>query len=533
MSYYNKVMTKNPILKRLALTLSLLASSTIAPSCNDGSCQNDMDCPGDKICIEEICKLENNQPTNPNNEQKFGTVQHNRQNYQYINVMVRHGLTDNKGRLSFEEYYEPRHPDEPVQIELVNENNNPINQKMHVTYFDHENAECFFIRTQHGFNTFQDCFDHNSKHILKLAHSAFKLLNSTSENALNRQQYFLTQAGTYRGCLNKEEINNLANANGYIIKKSGFLSFLGINENKFNKAKEAVLNEFNSGDNVAHVHLYTFNPNLTSSITSVQIDRKREEDCSTPIDDNCDGVKNEGCSQNDCALTNEYTCVGNEKWTKDSCDNPVRYVRECDDGCNDGTCLDNNNPPPNCQPTNNVTCHNGDLYKLDSCGNRNGIEEICASDICENSRCIDEPNNPQERIRFVDNGNGTVTDNGNGYVATGQRRVKVWQKTPDEFLTWQNAIENCQDLDLGGSNNWTLPPSSELARLIDIEENCLISSALNGRCGDYWSSTTQSSAGREQCTANEKIAVPFSNNDRARSHCQDEEQPLHGRCLKN
>ena len=126
MSYYNKVMTKNPILKRLALTLSLLASSTIAPSCNDGSCQNDMDCPGDKICIEEICKLENDQPTNPNNEQKFGTVQHNRQNYQYINVMVRHGLTDNKGRLSFEEYYEPRHPDEPVQIELVNENNKKL-----------------------------------------------------------------------------------------------------------------------------------------------------------------------------------------------------------------------------------------------------------------------------------------------------------------------------------------------------------------------------------------------------------------------
>jgi formylglycine-generating enzyme required for sulfatase activity len=54
---------------------------------------------------------------------------------------------------------------------------------------------------------------------------------------------------------------------------------------------------------------------------------------------------------------------------------------------------------------------------------------------------------------FTDNGEGTITDN---------NTLMMWQKTDGGEMTFENAIQYCQDLSLAGYNDWRLPTSIEL-----------------------------------------------------------------------
>lgn len=71
--------------------------------------------------------------------------------------------------------------------------------------------------------------------------------------------------------------------------------------------------------------------------------------------------------------------------------------------------------------------------------------------------------------RFVDNGDGTVTD---------QQTGLVWQKVAADFdedneltngdtTTWKNALKYCEELYLGSSSGWRLPNIRELTSLLD------------------------------------------------------------------
>jgi hypothetical protein len=68
--------------------------------------------------------------------------------------------------------------------------------------------------------------------------------------------------------------------------------------------------------------------------------------------------------------------------------------------------------------------------------------------------------NPEYGInRFVDNGDGTVTD-----VATGL----MWMKADsEEGMDWPAALEYSEDLELAGYSDWRLPNAKELQSLID------------------------------------------------------------------
>jgi hypothetical protein len=77
----------------------------------------------------------------------------------------------------------------------------------------------------------------------------------------------------------------------------------------------------------------------------------------------------------------------------------------------------------------------------------------------------------------------------------------TWAANADIFggLTWQNAIDTCADLSLGGRKGWRLPAREELASLVDPSQT---SPAVppgyeyffrNVRSGGYWSSTTYES----------------------------------------
>ena len=77
----------------------------------------------------------------------------------------------------------------------------------------------------------------------------------------------------------------------------------------------------------------------------------------------------------------------------------------------------------------------------------------------------------------------------------------TWAANADLFgkLTWQNAIDSCADLSLGGRKGWRLPSREELASLVDPSQT---SPAVPPGCdyyfrnvqsGGYWSSTTYES----------------------------------------
>ncbi|MEI6766927.1 MAG: DUF1566 domain-containing protein [Bacteroidota bacterium] len=86
---------------------------------------------------------------------------------------------------------------------------------------------------------------------------------------------------------------------------------------------------------------------------------------------------------------------------------------------------------------------------------------------------------------FVDNGNGTITDNYTGLV---------WQKIQAaNTMTWEDALTYANNSTLAGKSDWRLPNIKELQSLNDIakfhpsfDTNYFVS--LNS--GDYWSSTT-------------------------------------------
>lgn len=73
------------------------------------------------------------------------------------------------------------------------------------------------------------------------------------------------------------------------------------------------------------------------------------------------------------------------------------------------------------------------------------------------ARCV--RGDPLPANLFTDNGNGTVTD-----AATGL----TWQQsTPEQSLSWEEALAYCEDLDLAGASDWKLPNVKQLRSLID------------------------------------------------------------------
>lgn len=93
--------------------------------------------------------------------------------------------------------------------------------------------------------------------------------------------------------------------------------------------------------------------------------------------------------------------------------------------------------------------------------------------------------------RFTDNGD-TITDNLTGLM---------WDKTGNRFgtSTWEQALIDCNGLDLGGHTDWRLPNRKELRSLVNYEEpdqatwlNAIGTFAFDNVQADYyWSSTTR------------------------------------------
>lgn len=90
---------------------------------------------------------------------------------------------------------------------------------------------------------------------------------------------------------------------------------------------------------------------------------------------------------------------------------------------------------------------------------------------------------------FVDNMIGTVTDRATGLV---------WQKKDGGKHKWEQALEYCENLELGGRTDWRLPSAKELQSLVDYTRSPTTSGSaaidpifpMTDMEAYFWTSTT-------------------------------------------
>jgi hypothetical protein len=91
--------------------------------------------------------------------------------------------------------------------------------------------------------------------------------------------------------------------------------------------------------------------------------------------------------------------------------------------------------------------------------------------------------------RFTDNGDGTMTDNLTGLMWTKDANL------PNDYMTWQEALDYANNLTLAGYSDWRLPNVNELESLINANEDDTAAwlnaqGFTNVQANGYWSSTT-------------------------------------------
>ena len=88
-----------------------------------------------------------------------------------------------------------------------------------------------------------------------------------------------------------------------------------------------------------------------------------------------------------------------------------------------------------------------------------------------------------KKQRFIDNENGTVTDNVTSLIWQGDLKGNLIQ------LNWHDAIKYAKKLKLA-KLKWRLPTIEELASLIDYKCSSHATKFLNMEPSNYWSSST-------------------------------------------
>ncbi|MDA8140972.1 MAG: DUF1566 domain-containing protein [Desulfobacteraceae bacterium] len=84
---------------------------------------------------------------------------------------------------------------------------------------------------------------------------------------------------------------------------------------------------------------------------------------------------------------------------------------------------------------------------------------------------------------LVDNGDGTISDRATGLM---------WQKDNPHQMTWEQALNYCETLQLAGRDDWRLPNRNELLSIVDYTRTKPAIDAVfpNTMPSEYWSSTT-------------------------------------------
>lgn len=122
-------------------------------------------------------------------------------------------------------------------------------------------------------------------------------------------------------------------------------------------------------------------------------------------------------------------------------------------------------------------------------------------------------------LSYHDNGDGTITDLNTGLI---------WQKTPNfERMTYDQAVEYCESLNIGGYDDWRMPTIKELYSLADFDGELIPKGSSTPYidtdyfdfqydrmlfAGQYWSSTIYVKNGVQNYDNNGSIQGAFGFN---------------------
>jgi len=123
------------------------------------------------------------------------------------------------------------------------------------------------------------------------------------------------------------------------------------------------------------------------------------------------------------------------------------------------------------------------------------LTAICTLLVCSNAAFagpVPDTGDPSERTcnphSYTDLGNGIIKDNVTG--------LKWQQATAPGTYTWQQAVDYCNNLSLGGYTDWYLPSVYELSTLVDSSisspgPTINMNYFPDAKAAGYWSSTTE------------------------------------------
>lgn len=83
--------------------------------------------------------------------------------------------------------------------------------------------------------------------------------------------------------------------------------------------------------------------------------------------------------------------------------------------------------------------------------------------------------------KLINNKDGTISDNLNGLM---------WQREDDVEKNYEDALEYCNNLTLGGFHDWRLPRKEELLELAKVGFDKLKIAFPNIKKESYWAITT-------------------------------------------
>ncbi len=402
-------------------------------------------------------------------------------------VGITSGTTNSNGQVAFIDSGNK----EIVMITVNDKNNSQAVGEAGVTFLDGNGFELFQVYKP-GYVPALGVYAHNSEHEITLVNENYNTLtiweyyqnkNPDEYYALDKYVQWAGNNYLYSGCYTKEEMKKAdewgMTGVSYIFGSyiggaaaKGFLSVINTVLDKLSWAEKNGLFE-KYPDDVYQVYQAV---NFTGPQHFKGMSMSKEI-CNDGIDNDCD--KYIDGKDSDCKTTSNCTshaitvCNNNNVQWKDSCGKLEEVVKMCSTSqtCENSQCVDKK---PICTPQYSKICSNGDVYWQDSCGNLGSMAQDCTSNqTCESGKCV-------ATLQFIDLGDGTVKDTKTG---------NIWQKNA-AYENWDNANTYCNNLTLGGSNNWSLPSLQNLKSMLATNDptTCSIPNMLDGGCGDYWTS---------------------------------------------
>lgn len=147
-------------------------------------------------------------------------------------------------------------------------------------------------------------------------------------------------------------------------------------------------------------------------------------------------------------------------------------------------------------PPQDVMCRHCPAHELPATGQENCYNEAGSLIACDSTECPGQDGFYQAGCpvegRFVDNGDGTITDQCTGLM---------WQKDTadipddaDDKVKWADALQYCENLKLAGHDDWRLPNIRELHSIVDYGKvDPAIDPVFNAELSRYWSAGTNGS----------------------------------------